>query len=293
MRIFVTGASGWIGSAVVPELMSAGHEVVGLARSDSSAQAIRSLGAQVLRGDLEDLAVLRNGAIDSDGVIHLGFIHDFSQMAESVRVDAQVIATIGAALEGTNKPFIVASGTPVVASGVATERDNPPWLGPMAGRMANAAAALEWSARAVRSCVVRIPRSVHGQGDRHGLIARLIEIAREKGVSGFVGDGSSRWPAVHILDAAPLFRLAVENAPAGATLHVVGDEGVAARDFATVIGQHLGLPVESRDAEHFGFLGPILGVDMPASSALTQDLLGWRPRHIGLIDDLELGHYFS
>jgi nucleoside-diphosphate-sugar epimerase len=293
MRVFVTGASGWIGSAVVPELISAGHQVLGLARSGSSAAAIAATGAEVLRGDLDDPDTLRAGAAGSDGVIHLAFIHDSTQMEASVQADARAIEAMGAALEGSGKPLVIASGTPAAPGRVATERDEIPSFGPAAGRSANALAALGMAARGVRSSVVRMPRSVHGEGDHHGLIARLIGIARDKGVSGYVGDGSSRWPAVHVLDAAHLVRLAVEQAPAGSVWHAVADEGVPVGDFAAVIGRHLDLPAASRPAEDFGFLRMVLAVDQPASSVLTRELLGWRPVQPGLIEDLDKGHYFA
>src|SRR5215468_130257 len=283
MRVFVTGASGWIGSAVVPELLGAGHQVLGLARSESSAAAITATGAEALRGDLDDLATLRAGAAGCDGVIHLAFIHDFTDFE----------ASVGAALEGSGKPLVIASGTPAVPGRVATERDQPAPGSPVAGRFANAQAALDMAARGVRSSIVGLPRTVHGDGDRHGFIARLIGMARDTGVSGYAGDGSSRWPAVHVLDAAHLFRLAAEQAPAGSRLHAVGDEGVPTRDIAEVIGRHLNLPVASAPAEDFGFLGQILAIDQPASSALTRELLGWRPVQPGLIEDMDKGHYFG
>ena len=200
---------------------------------------------------------------------------------------------MGAALEGSGKPLVIASGTPAVPGHVATERDEPAPGSPVAGRAANAQAALGMAARGVRSCVVGLPRTVHGDGDRHGFIARLIGIARDKGVSGYVGDGSSRWPTVHVLDAAHLFRLAAEQAPAGSRLHAVADEGVPTRDIAEVIGRHLNLPVASVPAEDFGWLGMILAIDQPASSTLTRELLGWRPVQPGLIEDLDKGHYFA
>ena len=293
MRVFVTGASGWIGSAVVPELIGAGHQVLGLARSDSSAAAVAALGAEVLRGDLRDLDALRAGAVDADAVVHLAYIHDFSQMEASVQADARAVEALADALEGTGKPLVAASGTPAVPGGVATERDFPAFGGPAAGRDKNARAVLDLAARGVRSSVVRMPRSVHGDGDRHGLISRLIGFARDRGAVCYVGDGSSRWPAVHVLDAAPLVRLAVERAPAGSVLHAVADEGVPARDFASVIGRHLNLPTASVPAEEIGFLGMVLALDCPASSALTTELLGWRPVRPGLIEDLDKGHYFG
>jgi nucleoside-diphosphate-sugar epimerase len=293
MRVFVTGASGWIGSAVVPELIGAGHQVLGLARSDSSAAAVAATGAEVLRGDLDDLDALRTGATSADGVIHLAFIHDFSRFEDSIQADASAIEAMGAALEGSGKPLVIASGTPALPGRVATERDDAPPGGPMAGRAANARTALGMVARGVRSSAVRLPRSVHGEGDRHGFIARLIGVARDKGAAGYVGDGSSRWPAVHVLDAAHLFRLAVEQAPAGSVLHAVGDEGVPVRDIAGVIGRHLNLPVASLPPEDFGFLGMVLAVDQPASSALTREQFPWRPVQPGLIEDIEKGHYFG
>jgi nucleoside-diphosphate-sugar epimerase len=293
MRVFVTGASGWIGSAAVPELLGAGHQVLGLARSDDSAAAIAAAGAEVLRGDLNDLDTLRAGAAVSDGVIHLAFIHDFGDFEASATADRRAIETMGAALEGSGKPLVIASGTPAVPGRVATERDESAPGSPAAARMANARAALAMAARGVRSSVVGLPRTVHGDGDRHGFVARLVGIARVTGVSGYVGDGSNRWPAVHVLDAAHLFRLAVERAPAGSRLHAVGDEGVPIRDIAEVIGRHLNVPTASVPAGDLGFLGLVLSVDQPASATLTRELLGWRPVQPGLIEDMDKGHYFG
>jgi nucleoside-diphosphate-sugar epimerase len=293
MRVFVTGASGWIGSAVVPELLGAGHQVLGLARSDSSAAAIAAAGAEVLRGDLGDLDTLRAGAAGSDGVIHLAFIHDFSDFEASIGADRRAIETLGAALEDSGKPLVIASGTPAVPGRLAIEGDESASGSPAAARVANAHVALDMAARGVRSSVVGLPRTVYGDGDRHGFIARMVGIARDSGVSGYIGDGSNRWPAVHVLDAAHLFRLAVEQAPAGSRLHAVGDEGVPIRDIAAVIGRHLNLPTASVPAEDFGWLGHILAIDQPASSAQTRALLGWQPVQPGLIEDLDKGHYFA
>jgi nucleoside-diphosphate-sugar epimerase len=293
MRVFVTGASGWIGSAVVPELIGAGHQVVGLARSDSSADAIAAAGAEVIRGGLDDLDTLRAAADGSDGVIHLAFIHDFTDFEASVGADRRAIETMGAALEGSGKPLVIASGTSAIPGRVSTEHDDFAPGSPVAARGENARVTLGMAARGVRSSVLGLPRTVHGDGDRHGFIARMIGVARESGVSGYIGDGANRWPAVHVLDAANLFRLALEHAPAGSRLHAVGDEGVPIRDIAEVIGRHLNLPTASVPAEGFGWLGMILSIDQPSSSAQTRELLGWRPVHPGLIEDLDKGHYFA
>ncbi len=293
MRVFVTGASGWIGSAVVPELLGAGHQVLGLARSDASAAAIIAAGAEALRADLDDLDALHAGAASSDGVIHLAFIHDFTDFEAAIRADRRAIETMGAALEDSGKPLVIASGTPALNGRVATERDDFAPGSFVAGRGETAKAALDMAARGVRSSVVGLPRTVHGDGDRHGFIARMIGLARDEGVSGYVGDGSSRWPAVHVLDAAHLFRLAVEQAPPGSRLHAVGDEGIPTREIAEVIGRHLNVPTGSVPADDFGFLGMILAIDQPASAELTRELLGWRPVQPGLIEDMDKGHYFS
>jgi len=306
MRVFVTGASGWIGSAVVPELIGAGHQVIGLARSDASADALAAAGVEVQRGTLDDLDSLRSVAAASDGVIHLAFKHDIAFSGDfqgAADADRRAVETFGAALAGSDRPFVIASGTLGVAPGrVATERDgqsSDPAMIALSGpgtRLGTAQVTLALASRGVRSSVMRLPPTVHGDGD-NGFMATLIGIARAKGVSGYVGDGSSRWPAVHRLDAAHLFRLALEKAPAGSTLHAVADEGVPVRAIAEVIGRHLNVPVVSISAEdagaHFGFLAAFLGVDSPAASALTRALLDWQPTHPGLIDDLDQGHYFN
>ena len=306
MRVFVTGASGWIGSAVVPELIGAGHQVVGLARSDASAAALAAAGAEVQRGSLDDLDRLSSVAAASDGVIHLAFKHDtaFSGgFQDAADADRRAVETLGAALAGSDRPFVIASGTLGLAPGrVATERDGQsldPAVAALGGgpatRMGTALVTLALASQGVRSSVMRLPPTVHGDGD-NGFMAALVGIARDKGVSGYIGDGSNRWPAVHRLDAARLFRLALEKAPAGSTLHAVADEGVPVRAIAAVIGRHLDLPVVAISPEdagaHFGFLAAFLGVDSPASSALTRALLEWQPTHPGLIDDLDQGHYF-
>jgi nucleoside-diphosphate-sugar epimerase len=296
MRVFVTGASGWIGSAVVPELLEAGHEVVGLGRSEASLASITAAGAAAVEGSLDDLDSLRRGAEDSDGVVHLAFKHDFSKFAESGRTERAAIEVLGNALEGSGRPLLFASGVAGLAPGrVATEDDVSPMVGPDAPRGGAEQFAFEYAARGVRPVSLRFSATVHGDGD-HGFVAALVQIAREKGVSGYVGDGSSRWPAVHQLDAARMVRLALDKAPAGTPVHAVGEEGIASRDIAEVIGRHLEVPVVSvapeDSANHFGWLGAFFGLDIPASSAKTQALLGWTPTHQGLIEDLESGSYF-
>jgi nucleoside-diphosphate-sugar epimerase len=295
MRIFVTGASGWIGSATVAELLAAGHQVTGLARSDASAAAVTAAGADVQRGTLDDLDVLAAASAAADGVIHLGYNHDFSRMADAAETDAAALTAIVAALEGTDKPLVFASGVLGLAVGrPATEQDLPdPGLHP---RIAGANAALAYAGRGVRTASVRFAPTVHGPGD-HGFVATLVGVAREKGVAAYVADGSSRWPAVHRLDAARLVRLTLEEAPAGTSVHAVAEEGVPTREIAEAIGRGLGLPVVSVAAdqalEHFGWIGRFFGVDCPASSTWTQDQFGWKPEHPGLIADLDAGSYFA
>ncbi len=306
MRIFVTGASGWIGSAVVPELIAAGHEVVGLARSDASAAALQAAGVDVELGSLDDVDTLRKTAEKSDGVVHLAFKHDIAFTGDfegAATADRRAVEIFGEVFAGSDRPLVIASGLLGLSPGhVATEleghvedalrRAMPP--GPKA-RWATAEFTLSLAERGVRSSIVRLSPTCHGDGD-NGFMATLVAIARDTGVSGYIGDGSNRWPAVHRLDAAHLFRLALENAPAGATLHGAADEGVPIRDVAEVIGRHLDIPVVSfapEDAEHFSFLGHFIGLDSPASSTLTRELLGWQPTQPGLIEDLDQGHYFT
>jgi nucleoside-diphosphate-sugar epimerase len=291
MYVFVTGASGGIGSAVVAELGAAGHKVLGLARSDASAAAIAAAGADVLRGDLADLDALRAGATETDGTINLAFGNDFTDFEKCVTEEGRAIATLGAALEDTDKPFVIASGTPATPGRPSTEDDPMPVDGPVGGRGRNARAALDLAGRGVRSSAVRLPRSVHARGDRYGFASMLIEAARRTGVSGYVGDGDQRWPAVHRLDAARLFRLALEQAPGGSVLHAVGDEGDPMRDIAAAIGRQLDLPTRSVPAEGFGFLGAVFAVDQPSSSALTRERFGWQPTHPSLLEDLDAGGY--
>ncbi|WP_238014300.1 SDR family oxidoreductase [Dactylosporangium sp. AC04546] len=300
MRVFVTGASGWIGSATVPELLAAGHAVVGLARSDRAAAALTAAGAEVRRGTLEDLDVLADAAGAADGVIHLAFQHDVAfsgGFQAAAQADRRAVEAMGAALKGSDRPFVLASGLLGLTPGrLATERDGREPEGDQASagpdaRHATARFTLALAERGVRSSVLRLPPTVHGDGDP-GFLTAIVTAAREHGVSGYLGDGANRWPAVHRLDAAHLFRLALERAPAGAVLHAAGDEGVAIRAVAEVIGRHLGLPVAPVEPAHFTWLAGLVGIDSPASAALTRDLLGWHPTRPGLLDDLEQGHYF-
>jgi nucleoside-diphosphate-sugar epimerase len=300
MRVFVTGASGHIGSPVVAELLAAGHQVVGLARSDASAAKLASAGAEVRRGDLDDVDGLAEAAAEADGVIHLAFKHEAMMAGDyesATNADLRAVRAFGDALAGTGKPLVIASGTLQLAMAglgrTGTETDVVPG-GP---RVDAENFVIGLADRGVRSSVVRLPPTVHSSLDHHGFIPVLISIARQKGVAGYVGGGSNRWPAGHTLDAAHLFRLAVEAAPAGSRLHAVGDEGVPFTAIAATIGRHLDVPVASiaadQAADHFSFLGALVQLDNPTSSTLTQELLGWKPEHPGLIEDMDDGHYFA
>lgn len=297
MRIFVTGASGFIGSAVVRELIAAGHQVVGLSRSDKTAGPLLAAGAEVHRGDLDDLDSLRSGAAGAEGVIHLAFKHDFSDYEGGIASDLRAIEAIGTALADTGKPFIITGGTLGLSMALppgqlATEETAS---GSRLPRGESESLIMALAGRGVRASVVRLSPTVHGEGD-HGFVPALIAIARATGVSAYIGDGTNRWPAVHRLDAARLFRLAVEEAPAGSRLHGVAEEGVPFRDIAGVIGRRLNLPVVSISREeadaHFGFLGALAGLDNRTSSRLTQELLNWQPVQTPLLEDLE-AHYFN
>ena len=293
MRVFVTGATGFIGSAVVPELIKAGHQVLGMARSDAGAKFLEGAGAKVHRGDLEDLESLRKGAEQSDGVIHLAFNHDFSKFVENCEMDRRAVEALGSALAGSDRPLVITSGTGIVRveGRPATEDDTPNSPLP---RVASEEAAAALAAKGMRVSVMRLPQ-VHDTV-KQGLITYLVAVAREKGVSAYVGDGSNRWPAVHILSCAQLYRLALEKGKAGARYHAVGEEGVSLREIAEVIGRGLKVPVVSispeKAGEHFGWLAHFVGFDIPASSALTQERLGWRPTGPGMISDLEKMNYF-
>jgi nucleoside-diphosphate-sugar epimerase len=303
MRVFVTGASGHIGSALVPELLGAGHQVVGLARTHESAAALKAMGADVQLGNLDELDVLAAAAADADGVVHLAYRHDLSfgdapdGFVRAAALDLQAVEALGAALEGTDKPFVSTSGTLLLAMAapgrVGTEVDTLEG-GP---RIDSENATIALAERGVRSSVVRLAPLVHSTLDHHGFTSQLIGAARTAGVSGYVGDGSNRWPALHTLDAVTLYRRALESAPAGSRLHGVGDEGVAVRAIAEVIGRHLGLPVTSIEpddaAAHFGALAGLVMLDNPTSNARTRELLDWQPTHTGLLEDLEEGHYFA
>jgi nucleoside-diphosphate-sugar epimerase len=289
MHVFVTGGTGLIGSAVVAELVSNGHSVVGLARSDKSAAVLGSAGAEAVRGGLADLDTLRTSAAKADGVIHLAFSNDFSSpeaLAAGVAEEGAALAALGEELIGTDRPLVTVSGTPATPGRVATEADPLSTDGPVGGRSRSVAAILELASQGVRSASIRLPRTVHNNGTG-GFAGMLTNIARQSGVSGYPGDGTQRWPAVHALDAAVLFRLVLEEGPAGGAWHAVGDEGDAVGDIAAVIGRRLRLPVERVPEETYGPLGPIFATDQPASSAHTRETLGWEPTHPSLLADLE------
>lgn len=297
MRVFVTGATGFIGSAIVSELLGAGHKVLGLSRSDAGEKMLKSLGADVQRGSLDDLESLKNGAKQTDGTIHCAFIHDFgsatADFAKNCAVDEAAINAMGSALAGSNKPFIGTSGVLGLAQGRAgTEDDTPNDHIPRKSESASLALAKQ----GVRGMVMRLSPSVHGDGD-HGFVPALIKTAREKGFSAYVGDGKNRWPAVHRVDTAKLYRLALEKGEAGGRYHGVAEEGVAFKDIAEAIANQLKIKAISKTAEEagalLGFIGMVAGMDAPASNKITQDKLGWKPTHVGLIRDLEKGTYFE
>lgn len=294
MRVFVTGATGFIGTAVVKELLNAGHQVLGLARSEASAQKLINAGAEIHRGDLEDLDSLRSGAAQSDGVIHAGFIHDFTRFPEVCEVDKVAIETIGQVLAGSNRPFIVTSGTALVNPGKLATEDIKPPLNPAWPRVSEHAADAV-AEKGVRAAAIRLSPSVHGEDDQHGFIPILVNIAREKGVSAYIGDGLNRWNAVHRLDAALLFRLALENATPGARFHACAEESITLKTIAEAIGKQLNIPVVSvapeAAAEHFGWFSHMAAIDCPTSSKWTQEQLNWHPTHNTLLADIENGVY--
>ncbi|PBI79675.1 3-beta hydroxysteroid dehydrogenase [Ewingella americana] len=296
MRVFVTGATGFVGSAVVQELLRAGHQVLGLARSDASAQALTDAGADVHRGSIEDPDSLTSGAAQADGVIHTAFIHDFSKFLENCEKDRRAIGALGAALKGTDKPLIVTSGTALVNTGrLATEKDLPDPQG-QNPRVASDLAVAALAEQGVRVSLVRLPPSVHGAGD-HGFVPMIIAMAREKGESAYPGEGENRWPAVHRFDAAKVFVLALEKGAQNAIYHANSEEGVPFREIATLIGKHLNLPVVSKNGQdltaHFGWFTHFASLNNPTSSQITRDILGWTPAHADLLTDIDTAGYFK
>jgi nucleoside-diphosphate-sugar epimerase len=294
MRVFVTGATGFIGSAVVQELLKHGHKVLGLARTDAAVGSLAAAGAEAHRGSLEDLDSLKRGASLTDGVIHLAFIHDFNNYGPAAEADRRAIETMGAVLAGSNKPLVVTSGTLLIErkGPLATEEDKPTPNFPRKSEEA----AIALAAKGVLASTVRLPPSVHGEGD-HGFVPMIINTAREKKVSAYLGDGQNRWPAVHRLDAAHLYRLVLEKGSAGASYHAIGDEGVPTKEIAEAIGRGLNVPVVSKSGEdaasHFGWMARFFSLDGPASSKRTEQQLGWRPTQRGLIEDIEKAGYFT
>lgn len=290
MRVFVTGATGWVGSRVVKELLDAGHQVLGLSRSEEKAARLAQAGAQVLRATLDDLDQLADAASGSDAVIHTAFNHDFSTFADNARQDQRAIEALGEALAGTDKPLLVTSGVALLAPGrVATEADLPPTSHADYPRRSEAAA-IALAQRGLRAAAVRLAPSVHGVGD-HGFIPILIGLARQTGVSAYIGEGVNRWPAVHVSDASRLYRLALESGVTEPVYHAIAEEGIAMRDIAQAIGKRLGVPVESRDRAHFGWFAAFAGADMPAASRHTRDVLGWRPAGPELLADIDHPDY--